>query len=205
MLNMALFSEFLKFENYLDLGIDAAIYFMLAMVATFFFLVYLGMQLIGIGGADLDVEMGGMDAGAHFDSTGAFTVFSLLSILAFFMGSGWMGLACRVSWNMDPLPSSFAATGFGFGLMMLSSGLMYAVRKMAREAKYDVATAIGRTGKVYLTIPAKGKGRGQVQVNVSGRLKIISASTQGEEIPAFTAVTVVSVEDDQSVVVEVKS
>ncbi len=204
---IASISEFFDLARYLDQGLDVAIYFILAMTATLFFLIHLGMQLtFGFGGGDLDVGGADLDhGGTHIDSTGAFTIFSLLSILAFFMGTGWVGLTCRVSWDMGPVPSSFAAGGFGFGLMLLASALMWGVRKMAREAHYDVKTAIGNTGRVYLTIPAKGKGRGQVEVTVSGRKKILSASSNAEEIAAFTAVTIVSVEDDQSVVVQVKS
>ncbi len=198
---------FFEFDQYKDLGIDAVIYFILALTATLFFLIYLGMQLIGIGGGG-DFDVGGdadFDAGhSGIDSTGAFTVFSLLSILAFFMGTGWMGLTCRVSWEMKPAPAAFAATGFGVALMLLASGLMWGVRRMSREAHYDMATAIGKTGRVYLTIPAKGKGHGQVEVNVSGRRKIVSAASSSGEIAAFTTVTITGVEDDQSVVVEVK-
>jgi hypothetical protein len=212
MLPLAAIAEFFSFDQYMQLGIDAAIYFMLAMTATLFFLIYLGLQLIGIGGGDLhvgDVHVGDVgDAGGHgaghVDSTGAFTVFSLLSILAFFMGTGWMGLTARVSWEMAPAPAAFAATGFGVGLMLLSAGLMYAVRKMSREAHYEMKTAVGKTGRVYLTIPPKGKGHGQVEVNVSGRRKIVPAASSAGEIAAFTAVTIVGIEDDQSVVVEVK-
>ncbi|MEX2214314.1 MAG: hypothetical protein WD768_09320 [Phycisphaeraceae bacterium] len=204
---VAFISEFFNFDRYVNLGVDAAIYFIIAMTATLLFLVRLGLQLFfGLGdddmaiGGDVDVSHAG-----HMDSTGAFTLFSLLSILAFLMGTGWMGLTCRVSWGWGPVPTSFAASGFGFFLMMLSAGLMYGVRKMAKEAKYDVATAIGKTGRVYLTIPEKGKGRGQVEVVVSGRKKILTASSTGESIAAFTTVTIVSMEDDHSLVVEVKA
>ena len=204
---VAFISEFFHFDRYVNLGVDAAIYFILAMTATLLFLVRLGLQLFfGLGDDDLDIsgDVDVADAG-HMDSTGAFTLFSLLSILAFLMGTGWMGLTARVSWGWTAVPTSFAATGFGAFLMLLSASLMYGVRKMAKEARYDVNTAVGKTGRVYLTIPEKGKGRGQVEVVVSGRKKILTASSTGDEIAAFTTVTIVKVEDDHSLVVEVKA
>lgn len=201
---ISLILEFFKWEQYIDVGIDAGIYFILAITATLLFMVRLALSLLfGMGEMDdFNFETGEVDG--HVDSTGAFTLFSLLSILAFFMGTGWMGLSCRVSWGMDAAPSAFAATGFGFFLMMLSSTLMYGIRKLSHEAKYDVNTAVGATGRVYLRIPAKGEGRGQVEVNVSGRRKVMHAVSTGEAIDSFAAVRVVDAEDDETLVVEAK-
>ena len=187
-------------ETYLAIGVDATVYFVLAIVATALFLIKLGLQFF-FGDLDADIDFDDAD-GAHADSTGAFTFFSILSLLAFFMGVGWMGLACRVSWGFGAAASAAAATGFGVALMMLSSGLMYAVRQMSEEGRYDSATAVGTTGKVYLTIPAKGGGQGQVEVTVSGRRKVMPAISEGESIPAFAAVKVISVRDDEVFIVE---
>ena len=189
-------------ERYLAIGIDASIYLLLAVTATLLFLIKLGFQFF-FGDLDTDLDHGDVDA--HMDSTGAFTFFSILSVLAFFMGVGWMGLACRVSWGMSAGMSATAATGFGLTLMLFSSGLMYAVRQMSEVARYDVNTAIGATGKVYLTIPAKGQGRGQVEVTVSGRRKVMNAASDGEGLPAFTTVEIVAAGDDETLVVKRKS
>lgn len=189
-------------DSYLALGVDAAVYFSLAAIATLLFLIKLGIQLFfGDVDADLDADIDGGTAG-HIDSTGAFEFFSILSLLAFFMGVGWMGLAARVSWGLSAAASAALATGFGIGMMLLSSGLMYAVRRMSEEGRYDTATAIGTTAKVYLTIPAKGEGTGQVEVTVSGRRKVMAAVSASTALPAFSAVRIVSVRDDEVFVVE---
>lgn len=189
-------------DTYLAIGIDATIYFVLALVATLLFLIKLGLQLFfGDMDADMDADFDEIDA-HHADSTGAFTFFSILSLLAFFMGVGWMGLAARISWGLGGALSAFAATGFGVGLMLLSSGLMYAVRRMSEEGAYDSNTAVGTTAKVYLTIPAKGGGQGQIETTVSGRRKVMAAVTEGEAIPAFTAVKVAGLRDDGVFIVE---
>jgi len=189
-------------EQYLAVGVDASIYLFLATTATLLFIVKLGFQFFfGDIEADWDVDHGD----AHMDSTGAFTFFSILSILAFFMGVGWMGLTCRVSWGYGPALSATAATGFGVLLMLLSSGLMYVVRQMSEEGRYDPGTAVGTVGKVYLTIPAQGEGEGQVEVTVSGRRKVMTAVSAGEPIPAFAAVKIVDVKDQETLVVERES
>ena len=189
-----------ELDTYLGIGVDATVYFLLAVVATALFLVKLGMQLFfGDLDGDIDLDEAG---GSHVDSTDAFTFFSVLSLLAFFMGVGWMGLACRVSWGLGGAASAAAATGFGIALMLLSSGLMYAVRQMSEVGRYEPATAIGTTAKVYLTVPAKGEGQGQVEVTVSGRRKVMHAISEGDSIPAFSAVKILGVRDDDVFIVE---
>ena len=180
----------------LEQGADAAFYFVMAAVGTLLFLFRLGFAIFG---ADAD---GDVDVDLEADSTGAFQVFSVLSILAFFMGAGWMGLACRIDWGLGRLPSALAAAGFGFLMMLAASGLAWGARRLNREVTYDLGTAVGHTARVYLTIPASGEGLGQVEVSVSGRRKVIQAASRGAEIAAFSDVKVVDVRDDEVLIVE---
>jgi hypothetical protein len=183
---------------------DATIYLIMAVIGTVFFLARLGMVAIfGIDGDTGDGMDADMDAGeAHADSSAVFSLFSLLSILAFFMGAGWMGLAARLEMGLGTVVSALVAGGFGFFMMVLAAGLMFGMRKLNREVTWDARSSIGSGARVYLTIPEKGKGRGQVEVSVSGRRKVLPAISTKEKIESFMAVTVVDVEDDGSLVVE---
>jgi len=180
-------------------GTDVLAYSIMALAGTLLFLLRLALALFGGGDSDFDTDM---DAGV--DSDVSFTFFSLLSILAFFMGAGWTGLACRIDWSLGGLASAAISAGVGFGMMSLASGLMYATRKLNKQIDYDVSTAVGRTGRVYLTIPERGQGHGQVEVTVSGRRKIMTAISTGQGIDAFADVTIVEVQDDETMVVEPK-
>lgn len=195
---MDLFDVLFDFPELVKIGTDAVAYFVMAGVGT---LLFLGRLALTLFGGDVDVEGDvGIDHGADSDS--AFGIFSLLSILAFFMGTGWMGLACRIDWGLGRLPSAFIASGFGAVMMLAASGLSYATRRLNREVTYDAKTAIGRTARVYLTIPAKGEGQGQVEVSVSGRRKVMNAQSNGPQLAAFADVRVVGVRDDDCLVVE---
>jgi hypothetical protein len=180
-----------------NLGTDVVVYLVMALVGTTFFVLRLLLALFFGGDSDFDT-------GDHFDAAtdSSFSFFSLLSILAFFMGSGWMGLTCRVDWGMGSLASAAAAAAFGFGMMMLASGLMFTARKLNRTIEYDLNTALGKTARVYMSIPRQGGGRGQVEVDVSGRRKILEAVSTGEKIGEFSSVKVIEVRDDQTLVVE---
>ena len=180
-----------------QLGADAVTYFIMATAGTLLFVIRLVMALFGGDGGDFDAD-------ADFDSgtDASFTLFSLLSVMAFIMGAGWMGLAFRVDWEMGRIPSLLGAVGFGTSMMFLASGLMYMTRKLNRNVQYDVRTAIGKTGRVYLDVPGQGKGQGQVEVSVSGRKKILAAITSGKELKAFTDVKIIDVRDDKTLIVE---
>ncbi len=180
-----------------SMGTDVAVYLIMALTGTTFFVLRLLLALFF--GADTDVDP---DISHDAGSDSSFGFFSLLSILAFFMGSGWMGLTCRVDWDMNGLASAAAAAAFGFGMMMLASGLMFTARKLNRTIDYDLNTAVGRTARVYMTIPKQGAGRGQVEVDVSGRRKVLEAISNGEKLDQFSSVRVVEVRDDQTLVVE---
>ena len=185
--------------NWSDLaqrGADALTYGVLAVIGTLLFVIRLSVALFAGG------DGGDFDADGDIGTDASFTLFSLLSIMAFIMGTGWMGLAARLDWDLGRGVSAVLAVGFGGTMMMLASGLMYMTRKLNRDVQYDVRTAIGKTARVYLTLPPHGEGEGQIEVSVSGRKKVLRAVSNDAQIEAFTAVTVVDVRDDDTIVVE---
>lgn len=192
---MSLWKLLFDWDGLLEQGADAFVYFVMAGVGTLLFLFRLGFAMIGGSeGGDGDVDFDGGEA--------SFELFSVLSILAFFMGAGWMGLACRLEWGLDRFPSALASSGFGFLMMAGASGLAWGARRLNRDVTYDLQTAVGHTARVYLTIPAKGEGHGQVEVSVSGRRKVLRAASLAGKLEAFADARVVGVRDDDVLLVE---
>lgn len=177
-----------------DVGLDGVLYAVLALAGTTLFVIRFAMVMLGIGGED--------DADGAVEHGDGMQIFSLLSVTAFMMGSGWMGLTCRIDWELAPTPSAFVAGAFGGGLMLFASFLLLGMRRLGQHVTYDTRTAIGRTGTVYTTIPARGQGTGQVRVSVSGRSMVLPAGSTGEAIEAFADVQVVDVRDDDLLLVE---
>lgn len=169
----------------------------MALVGTVFFVLRLLMALFFGGDGDVDGDMA--DIG---DGDSAFSMFSILSILAFFMGAGWMGLTCRIDWELSSIVSAMAATGFGLVLMLMASGLMALTRSLNQVIEYDLETAVGHVASVYMSIPKRGDGRGKIKVSVSGRLKMMDAISSGPSIAEFKSVKVLSVRDDGTFIVE---
>lgn len=177
-------------------GTDVIVYLVMALVGTTFFVLRLLLALFLGGHGDLDTS-GDVD----FSTDASFSFFSLLSILAFFMGAGWMGLTCRIDWQMSSFGAAAASAGFGFAMMALASGLMMYARRLDQSIEYDLQTAVGKTARVYMTVPKHGDGRGRVEVDVSGRRKVLDAVSSAGKLTEFTSVRVESVRDDGTLVV----
>jgi hypothetical protein len=184
------------------------LYWWMAVLGTVIFIVKLGLSFVGgsvLEHADIDPHaLDAAGGGDPFDhgSSEAFTFFSLQSILAFFMGMGWIGLACLKQWDLGPGISFVGGGVFGLALMFLNAWLMFQVRRLNAEGRVDLSTSVGRTGRVYLRIPARGEGAGQVEVSVSGRRKIIRAISNGPAIESFAEVVVLEVIDHRELVVQ---
>jgi len=180
----------------LSLGLDCVVYAALALVGTGLFLLRLGMALLfDFGDADFDLD-------ADIDGGASFSVFSLLSVTAFFMGTGWMGLAARLDMGLGTAMGGVVGVGFGVMLMLGTAAAMYAVKQMAEEKSYDTNTAVGRTGTVYMSVPGENAGAGKVRVSISGRSMIVPARTAGPKLEAFTDIQVVSAREDGVLFVE---
>jgi len=177
---------------------DSSVYFAMAAVGTSLFVVRMILLLAGgHDGGDLDVAH--TDLADTHDS--GFTFFSLLSILSFLMGAGWFGLACRREWGVGPIGSAFTAASAGFFLMTFTSFGLYQMRKLEASGGYDVNHCVGSIGRVYLKIPPKGEGRGQIEITVDGRRKVLPAVSEGDELPSFVPAEVVGVQEDETLVV----
>ncbi|MEM9251281.1 MAG: hypothetical protein AAGB29_02930 [Planctomycetota bacterium] len=175
-------------------GFDCVIYSALAIVGTVLFLIRLALMTFLDADADFDVDVA--------DGPDGLGILSFLSVTAFMMTTGWVGLAARLDLGWSMVPAGALAFASGGSMMVLTGFAMIAVRRLAEEKTFDLATAVGRTGQVYMKIPETGSGTGKVRVSVSGRSMIVDARTEGAQLEAFADVRVVSVRDDGVLLVE---
>ncbi|MEM7645945.1 MAG: hypothetical protein AAF203_03455 [Pseudomonadota bacterium] len=178
------------------------IYAVMALIGTTLFVLKTLMLFVG-GDTDSDLDGADLDDPAHVDGAETFTLVSIQSILAFFMGTGWIGLACREEWKLDSMTSLIYAGLFGVAMMLLSSFLTMKIKGLNAipENKID-RKAIGLTGRAYTNIPEKGEGTGQVEITINGKQQILQASSGAGSIKAFDTVEVVFVDDSGHLTVE---
>lgn len=131
------------------------------------------------------------------DAQMSFSLFSTQSLLAFLMGSSWSFLAARHEWHYKVAAAWFVAVSLGFFMMSLSAYLLSKIKLLNSTSEFDLGKAKGKTGLVYLTVPPRGEGLGQVELVVDGRKKILKAMTlSSQKIKSFARVEVVQVENN---------
>ncbi len=179
--------DFLTVENltkmYLYIGIIAtAIYF-------------IKIVIFSLSGADSDVPDGHIDVDGT-DSDVAFSFLSIQSILAFFMGFGWTGLAMLKS----PLAEQTLWVGVvsalgGLIFMSLSAYITYLLRKLNDREVFDMQKVVGTIGKAYSVIKPHSMGR--IEIEINSKLSVVEAQNNTDvEIPSFKPVRVVKYENN---------
>ena len=175
------------------------VYFVMAIAGTLLFI--LKMILLVFSG-DGDMELDGDIDTEHADGGDSFSLVSTQSILAFFMGAGWIGLAAKQEWSLNDMYSVIAAAVFGFLMMLFSSLITFQIKKFNHIPKIDIKEAIGKTGRAYTNIPAKGEGIGQVEITVRNKQQILRASSKDKAINSFEAIKVHDVDDSGNLIVK---
>ena len=183
---------------YLYVALPASVVLLLQTLLTFFGLGHGDAEATaGAGHAEAD---GGSDAGGHVAVP--FNLFTVRNLVAFFTLFGWTGLAMAM--NHGPVASMLVAILVGLMAMVLMGLFMRFVFGMQSSGNYRLADAVGRTGDVYLAVPAGMTGFGKVNVVLGETKRELKAKTRGERIPTGTTVTVVEIMND-ALVVERKS
>lgn len=173
---------------------------LLAFGGGLLFTIQLLLSFIGVG---MDTEGSGIgDLGA---SDYSFKFLSIMSISSFCMVGGIFGLYALTLFDPNSgwrIPAAVITTLITGGIMVYLSGLISsALAKIQGSGTVKAANAVGKTAKVYLTIKPGKIGR--VEVDVQGRRKYIDAVAQdpSKEFKTGELVKVVSVKDEDILVV----
>jgi len=111
------------------------------------------------------------------EATDQFGVLSVRSITGFFFGFGWSG-AIAIRSGLPLTGATAVACVVGFIFLVGIYGLMRAMFSLRSSGTLDYKNAVGQVGTVYVTIPGRQSGSGQVEVLIQGRLQMISAMTK---------------------------
>ena len=197
----------------------------IAIPSTLLLLIQTILAMIGIGGGE-DSDAGfdaDADADADCGTEGADTIFgndipdgsdldtidaglrllSLRSIIAFSAVFSWTGLLLlRIGSPMwVTVAVSLAA---GFAAMLLVAILIRQTMRLQADGTKNIRSALGRTGTVYLRVPATRGGTGKVTLLLGESYEELSAVTDEEtDIPSGREVIVIGV-SGSSVVVKTK-
>ncbi len=150
------------------------------------------MTIIGTGETDQLDATGDGDSLVGDDSGIPFQFISLKNLVAFFTIFGWTGIAALSSgWSTGvTLTVSFIA---GLLMMLVMATIFYYMNKLTEDGSFKIRNTIGKSGSVYLSIPANREGSGKVQINVQGFQTLDAITDSDTEIKTGSVITVTDV------------
>ena len=169
----------------------AQVFWGCAIVSSAIFLIQAILTMIGMD-HDMDFEVGDFD-GDTMDTGGAVSLFSIRSLVNFFVGFGWAG----VSFYNDISSKAvlyFIAICVGLLFSYATVFLIKKMKKLEHNGAYKIADCVGKSCDVYLRIPAAGEGKGKVQISLNGSIHEFDAVSAGEAIATGKRVKVIAVE-----------
>lgn len=139
-------------------------------------------------------------SGGDINDTSGLSLFTIRGIVAFFAIGGWTGLVLsKYVSSYIAIPVAFiAGTAALVGIALL---FKYAM-KFQDKGNIDIKNAIGKTGSVYLTIPANKSGKGKINIMLQERFVELDAVTNNNQ-PILTGsiIEVNGIIDQQTVLV----
>lgn len=143
--------------------------------------------------ADGDGDLSSVDSDTGDGDAG---IFSLRAIVGFFLGMGWGGFIAAAS-GCSVAVSVLSAVVSGVAMFFAVAFLIRGIYSLKSEVVFNASTLVGKTGTVYVTIPAKGETGGQVQVS-AGHLVTMPAVQEGDTpLPAQTPIVVTAATPQQ--------
>ena len=152
------------------------IYWAIAIPFSVFFLLQMIFSLLGGGEhpdnvVDMDVET---DHGISFQ------FLTVKNMIGFFTIFSWTGIAgTNVGWSSGL--TLVVATLSGLLMMLMMASIFYLMSKMNTSGTMKITEAVGKSGEVYLAVPAKRTSTGKIQIVVGGLLRTLDAVTDDDQ------------------------
>ena len=139
---------------------------------------------------DVDMDHDGL-ADAGDGQGGIFNFLSVQSIAGFFTMFGLVGLGL-LQINVSEFWSLAGAFGAGLFTAWCTGLIFLGMRRLQSDGTLIIENTVGKTGRVYLTIPEKGTG--SINLTVQGTLRTMDAmSENGQKISTGSIVKVVGI------------
>ena len=151
-----------------------------------------GLQLLGLGADAMTGDVGPADVDIpDGESNIFFGVLSFKTLSAFVAFFGLGGLAAEEAGVASGMLQVLIAIGVGLVAAAVVVVLMRMLFSLNVSGTSRLTDAVGKNGRVLLSVPANDGGRGRVVVDIGGREIEVFATTQDAEIPTGSSVEVV--------------
>lgn len=166
-----------------------AVLLIVAVPSTLIMILQTVLIFIGMAGGDADVDMpddNGIDGVFGENSPDAHDVnisdsglriFTVRGMVAFFAVGGWAGLSAY-SLTYNGAAAIITAIIFGSLALLLVAWFFKWAASLHYDGTLNMDRAVGKTGEVYMTIPANMSGTGKINVIIQQRLTEADAMTR---------------------------
>lgn len=189
------------------------IYLWCAAIAGSLFAVQTVFTLVGLGNADVDVDIGDLDLevadidldGGDIDHSAASDAnfVGMLSLKAIIAGATVFGLTgLAAGRQFDATRTVLIAMGSAAATMYAVGWLIHKMHQLNSDGTVHIKECLGTIGSVYLRIPGNKSGVGKVTVEIQGRTMEYSAITEGELLPSGSKVKVSGIMNSDTLVVQ---
>jgi len=191
------------FEWFESLTALQKIFAYIAIPSSVVLLIQTLLLLLGIGDGDADIDM---DTSIDIDSTDpggdGLALFSVRGIMAMLCVGSWSGIVLLGS-GLNSIVAIVLSIVIGILALIGMAFLMKQMGKLQSSGNINIENAIGKVGQVYITIPAKLKGAGKINIVVQEKYTEFEAITNdSESIKSGEPVRVVATDQTGILVVE---
>lgn len=189
-------------EWWTSLDLFMKILWCIAIASSLIFIIETVLTFIGADvEMDMDTDFDIVDGG--FEGDPSMNLYTFRNLVNFLLGMSWTAILLNEQIKSKALLMLIAfAVGAAivFAVMMMFKGLS----KMQQSGNIDVfKSAVGCSGKVYLTVPGERKGSGKVQININNSVREYDALTDSEDdLKTGTSIKVTEVLDASTLLVE---
>ena len=174
----------------------------ITLSASLIFVIQTVLTFIGADAdfnADFDVDSSGIDG---TDGDSGMGLLTFRNFVNFFLGFGWTAVLLHDKIESDAV-LMITAIAIGVALVAVVMLLFKWISGMQQSGNIDLfKSAVGCSGKVYLTIPARRQGEGKVQITINNSVREYNAVTDGDSLRTGADISVVEVISDDTVLVE---
>ncbi|GAL60685.1 hypothetical protein [Algibacter lectus] len=184
-------------EWFYSLALFTQIYWGIALIGSFIFVITIVTTFIGGDSGDLDT-----DAEIEADTGIGFQFITFKNLVGFFTLFGWSGIACIDAGFSKPI-TIMVSILCGLAMMAVMAAMFYSMQKLNHSGTLKMKNAIGSVGEVYLTIGAKRSTIGKAHVRVQGALRELEALTDSEtDLKSGSVISVKEVTTNGILIVE---
>ena len=189
-------------EWWTSLDLFMKILWCIAIASSLIFIIETVLTFIGADvEMDMDTDFDIADGG--FEGDPSMNLYTFRNLVNFLLGMSWTAILLNEQMKSKALLMLIAfAVGAAivFAVMMMFKGLS----KMQQSGNINVfESAVGCSGKVYLTVPGERKGQGKVQININNSVREYDAMTDSEDdLKTGTSIKVTEVLDASTLLVE---